>query len=441
MERAIECLRRFGQRLRGIAARNVRIVGTNTLRKARNRAQFIARAERALGHAIDIIAGHEEARLIYLGVSHSLEDDSERRLVVDIGGGSTELILGRHFKPEQTESLYMGCVGMSRSFFKDGVIDSGRMQAAEIAAMRELETITARYRRVGWESAIGSSGTILTIQAAVLNQGWGKDGIAVGALRKLRKLLIDAGHLEELSLPGLERERAPVFPGGVAILTAVFDSLGIDHMRVANGALREGLLYDLLGRIHHEDVRERTVEDLMRRYQINPHQAKRVEAAARMLFKQIGGTWGLVEEEHGQLLSWAARLHEIGLTISHSQYHKHGAYLVRHMDMPGFSQEDQHLLSVLIRGHRRKFLTEEFSALGEDKAETAQHLCLLLRIAVLLHRSQVETPLPPVAMEVDETSIRLRFPEGWLKEHPLTQADLEEEVGYIRAIGFKLKFK
>jgi exopolyphosphatase/guanosine-5'-triphosphate,3'-diphosphate pyrophosphatase len=441
MERAVDCLRRFGQRLRGFSPGNVRVVGTNTLRKARNRAQFLAWAEQALGHSIDIIAGREEARLIYLGVSHSLEDSAERRLVVDIGGGSTELILGQKFRPEQMESLFMGCVGMSKAFFKDGAIDGGRMQAAEMAAMQELETITTLYRRIGWESAIGSSGTILAIQEVALNQGWSKDGISIGALRKLRKALIEAGHVDKLSLPGLQRERAPVFPGGVAILVAVFDSLGIDRMRVASGALREGLLYDLLGRVHHEDVRERTVEEAMRRHQVDMDQASQVETTAIVLFKEAAAPWGLVEADHEQLLRWAARLHEIGLMVSHGQYHKHGAYLVKNMDMPGFSEGEQSLLSVLIRGHRRKFAFEEFIGLGEDIAGVARHLCLLLRLAVALHRSRTGTPLPPLTLEVDGAAMRLRFPEGWLEEHPLTRADLEQEADYLKMAGFKFKFK
>jgi exopolyphosphatase/guanosine-5'-triphosphate,3'-diphosphate pyrophosphatase len=443
MARAVDCLRRFGQRLRGVPPGNVRVVGTNTLRKARNRAQFLAWAEQALGHSIDIIAGREEARLIYLGVSHSLEDSGEQRLVVDIGGGSTELILGQKFRPVEMESLFMGCVGMSKTFFKDGVIDGARMQAAEMAAMQELETLTALYRKIGWESAIGSSGTILAIQEVASNQGWSKDGISIGALRKLRKALIEAGHVDKFSLAGLQRERAPVFPGGVAILIAVFDSLGLDRMRVANGALREGLLYDLLGRIHHEDVRERTVEEVMRRYQVDVDQARHVELTAMALLNQAAAPWGIVGEEYEQLLRWAARLHEIGLMISHGQYHKHGAYLVKNMDMPGFSEREQSLLSALIRGHRRKLALEEFAGLGEDIAETARRLCLLLRLAVALHRSRSGTPLPPLGMEVDGAAIRLRFTTGWLEEHPLTRADLEQEADYLKMAGskFKVKFK
>jgi len=242
--RAVDCLRRFGQRLRGVPKGNVRAVGTNTLRKARNSGQFVARAEEALGHPIDVISGHEEARLIYLGVSHSLEDDSRQRLVVDIGGGSTELIVGRKFEPRYMESLHMGCVSSSQRYFRDGKITAQQMHAAEIAAHQELESLTTVYRKIGWETSVGASGTILAIHDAVHSEGWSKDGITPAALKKLSKALISAGHVDNLELNGVTAERAPVFPGGVAILSAIFEALGIEQMGVASGALREGLIQD-----------------------------------------------------------------------------------------------------------------------------------------------------------------------------------------------------
>jgi exopolyphosphatase/guanosine-5'-triphosphate,3'-diphosphate pyrophosphatase len=441
LNRALECLRRFGQRLGGLPPDAVRAVGTNTLRKARNRIEFLAMAEQALGHRIDIIAGREEARLIYLGVSHSLEDGCERRLVIDIGGGSTEFILGQQFKPESMDSLHMGCVQMSSRFFGDGTVDAARMRAAEIAALQELEPITVRYRRHGWDSSIGASGTILAIQEVVGNQLWCPDGINAVALRKLRAALIAANHVDKLSFPGLSAERAPVFPGGVAILSAAFEALGIDHMRVSTGALREGLLYDLLGRIHHEDVRENTVESLVQRYQLNAEQARRVADSAIELWRQAPAGWKVDKSEYLELLRWAARLHEIGLSVSHSQYHKHGSYLVRNMDMPGFAQREQNLLAMLIRAHRRTFPTAEFKGLPLPLVEPARHLAILLRLAVAMHRSQSDQPLPPLSLETADTTLKLRFPDGWLDEHPLTRADLEQEASYLKAADFKLKFK
>jgi exopolyphosphatase/guanosine-5'-triphosphate,3'-diphosphate pyrophosphatase len=439
--KALECLRRFGQRLGGLPSGSVRAVGTNTLRKARNRAQFIVLAEQALGHRIDVIAGREEARLIYLGVSHSLEDGGERRLVIDIGGGSTELILGRQFKPENMDSLHIGCVQMSGRFFNDGVIDLPRMRAAEIVALQELESITTRYRTLGWDSSIGASGTILAIQAIVAQQGWSADAISASALRRLRNALITVGQVDKLPGLGVQAERTPVFPGGVAILSAAFEALGIERMRAATGALREGLLYDLLGRIHHEDVRDGTVENLIQRYQINAEQAKRVADTAIELWRQAPEGWGVGKDEYFDLLRWAARLHEIGLTISHNQYHKHGAYLTGNLDMPGFAQGEQNLLAVLIRGHRRTFPTAEFKTLPAQHASAVRYLCVLLRLAVVLRRSQSDAPLPPLQLETGDNTMRLRFPDGWLNDHPLTQADLEQEASYLKDADFKLKLK
>lgn len=441
MEHAVDTLKRFGERLRDVPAHKVRAVGTNTLRKAKNRGEFLARARPALGHSIDIIAGREEARLIYLGVSHSIEGDGERRLVVDIGGGSTELILGRQFRPERMDSLHIGCVEMSRRFFGAGSIDALRMRAAEIAALQELEPMSAEYRRIGWDSPIGASGTILAVQQIVEQQGWCQDGITLAALRRLRKALIGATHIQDLELDGLQAERAPVFPGGVAILGAIFEALGIEHMRASSGALREGLLYDLLGRIHHEDVRETTVEGLTRRYHIDAAQTGRVAGAALALLDQAPSAWGVGGTEHAQWLCWAARLHEIGLSISHSHYQKHGAYLITNLDMPGFSQGEQALLAVLIRGHRRKLSLADFEGLPETLRRQALYLCILLRIAVLLHRSRSETELPAIALEGDEASIKLRFSPEWLLEHPLTEADLGVEAEYLRAANVKLRFK
>ncbi|MCG3201987.1 MAG: Exopolyphosphatase [Gammaproteobacteria bacterium] len=439
MQRAVECLRRFGQRLRAVPSGRVRAVGTNTLRKARNSAQFIGRAEDALGHAIDIIAGHEEARLIYLGVSHSLEDDSRRRLVVDIGGGSTEIILGRKFEPRRMESLHMGCVGSSLRFFPDGRITAERMRAAEIAALQELEPIATVYREIGWETSIGASGTVLAIAEAVHDAGWCKDGISAAALKKLSKALVAAGNAADVKMAGVTAERAPVFPGGVAILTAVFEALEIEQMSCASGALREGLIYDLAGRLQQDDIRERTVADLADRYRIDATQADGVKRKAVALWEMVREEWQLDTEEYQRLLGWAACLHEIGLSISHSQYHKHSAYLLNNLDMPGFSRGEQQRMAFLVRAHRRKFPLTELQALPDDDVQPVRRLCVLLRLAVLLHRARANAEMPRIEVEVDGETLKLRFPEDWLQTHPLTAADLELEGDYLKAAGFRLK--
>lgn len=439
--RALECLARFGQRLRGLPAGSVRAVGTNTLRQARNAGEFLAECRRMLGHPIDVISGREEARLIYLGVSHSLADDGGRRLVIDIGGGSTEFIIGERFDALHMESLFMGCVGMSSRYFPDGAITRSNLQHAELAALLELQNIQAQYRRIGWQIAVGSSGTLLSIADVVRAHGWADHGITLDALHKLRKALLAAGSIKRLaSLDGLRPERAPIFPGGVAILLAACEALGIEHMTTSSGALREGLLYDLLGRIRHEDVRERIIAALTSRYQIDAEQATRVERTALECLAQAAATWKLRDDAHRNALGWAARLHEIGLAIAHSQYHKHGAYLLANADLPGFTRQEQTLLAALVRGHRRKFPDAVFRTLPEDQVQAARRLCVLLRLAVLLHRGRSDAALPQFTLSVSDKGLRLQFPSGWLARHPLTRADLEHEAEYLQAAKIRLHY-
>lgn len=438
--RALDCLERFGQRLSAVPRGNVRVVGTNTLRKARNAAAFIAAAEQILRHPVEVVSGIEEARLIYLGVSHSVANTRGPRLVVDIGGGSTELIVGEGFEPVAMESLYMGCVGMSHQFFPQGVIDRECLDRARTAAHLELESVAQRFRDVGWAQAVGASGTVRAIARVAQAQGWTEADITPASLKKLAKALVRAGHVERLSLKGLGAERAPVFPGGVAVLMSVFEALGLEQMQVADGALREGVIYDLLGRIVHEDVRERSVAAMCQRYQVDRAQADRVERTALACLNQVAAGWDLTDPEHARLLAWAARMHEIGLAIAHNQFHKHGAYLAEHSDMSGFSRDQQRVLAALIRAHRRKFPVTECRALPASMVEPAMRLAVLLRLAALLHRSRTPTPLPAFTLQAEAARLVLRFPSGWLAEHALTQADLAQEAAFLAAGGFELDF-
>lgn len=441
-QRAIACLERFGQRLRDMPPGGVRAVGTNTLRKARGSDAFLDRAAAALGHSIEIISGLEEARLIYLGVSHSLPDVQGRRLVMDIGGGSTELIIGERFEPFCMDSLYMGCVSVSQAFFADGAISAKAMRRAEIAAGQELQGVQNSYRGNGWAEAVGSSGTIRAVRDVVRTMGWSETGITLPALKRLREVLIEAGHVGRLDgLQGLPPERAPVFPGGVAILHATFEALGIEHMGVSDGALREGLLYDLMGRIRHEDVRERTIAALSERYHADRAQAQRVARTGHEALQQVAAAWQLEDECAASLMSWAAQLHEIGLAVAHSGYHKHGAYLLEFSDMPGFSRQEQRLLALLVRTHRRKFSTALFKDLFESQRERVMRLAILLRLAVLLHRSRADTPLPSFTLYAEGKTLTLSFPSGWLDQHPLTQADLAQEADYLKDAKIKLGFQ
>ncbi len=439
-ERALACLERFGQRIEGIHPSRVRAVGTNTLRTARNASEFLGRAEQALGQPIEIIAGTEEARLIYLGVAHSTGADTSRRFVMDIGGGSTELIIGEGFEPQYMQSLYMGCVSFTRAHFGEGRITAKAVKRAELAALVELEPVQQVYRSLGWERALGASGTIRAIRTVVQAEGWCKEGITLKALKALREAMLAAGHIDKLQLKGLSAERAPVFPGGVMVLLATFKALGIGQMQVSDGALREGLIHDLLGRVSHEDVRARAVANLAKRYHVDTAHAERVAETAGGLLDQVAEAWKLEREESRQWLAWGAQLHEIGLDIAHSGYHKHGAYIAEFADLAGFSRQEQLVLACLIRNHRRKISSSSFKRLASHRLHAARHWMVLLRLAALLHRSRSPEAPPEPQLKAGEEKLKLRFAEGWLDAHQLTRTDLELEAGYLQAAGFGLKF-
>jgi exopolyphosphatase / guanosine-5'-triphosphate,3'-diphosphate pyrophosphatase len=439
-DRALACLERFGQRLRTFAAGSVRAVGTNTLRQLRPETGFIERAEAALGHPIDVIAGREEARLIYLGVAHGLAAGTERRLVVDIGGGSTEMIVGQGFYPRLRESLHMGCVSLSRHAFPDGRITAKAMQKAQLAGALEVRPVRELFRRARWINAVGSSGTIRTIAAVVSAEGWCDNGISAEALARLNNALTDAGRIATISLKGLPEERKPVFAGGVAVLQAVFEALDITHMQVSDYALREGLIYEMMGRSQHEDVRERTVATLSQQFQIDHAHAQRVEATALGIYHQLALPWELNDPEHPQMLTWAARLHEIGVMVAHSQYQKHGAYLLRNADLAGFSRQEQMVLAALVLGHRRKFPMQEFLNLPKTEHSTARRLCVILRLAVLLHRGRSAVSQHHLEVRADGDGLALRFPDAWLARHPLTQLELEQEAERLATARIMLTF-
>lgn len=434
--RAVACLERFGAAVRGLPAENVRVVGTNTLRVARDVEGFLARAEQALGHSIEIISGIEEARLIYAGVMSERAPTGSRLLVVDIGGGSTELVIGEGGMPLDLESLYVGSIGLMKRHFDDGKVNAKRFRRAEVTTLQELERVHERFKRLGWSAAIGASGTVRAVARVVRANGFGGHaGITRESLRRVRDAVIEAGSVEALSFAGLSRARATVFPGGVALLSAIFEALDVEVMDVSSSALREGLLNDLLGRFQQRDVRSASVEALMSRYHVDKEQAERVEATVRRLLLQVTEGWNLPIVRSHEMCGWAARLHEIGLDIAHSQYHKHGAYVLENADMPGFSRQEQRLLSALVRAHRRRFP----AGLWKDmpgSPRVAEHLAVLLRIAVLLHRGRGE--VGELSVSAARRSLTLRFAPSWLDAHPLVCADLLEEVELLKAAGFEL---
>ena len=438
--RALEALAKFGERLRGFPKQAVRAVGTNTLRVAKNAPQFLRDARDALGFPIEVIAGREEARLIYVGVAHSLPASGEKRLVVDIGGGSTESIIGVGLEPQLTESMYMGCVSFSLKYFPDGHIDKARMKAAEVAARNELATIEKDYRAAGWVEAIGSSGTIKAV-GELLAQG-GSDGITREGLDSLRSQLIRAGRADPGELPGLRADRVPVLPGGLAILVAVFDALGIEKMSVSDGALRQGVLYDLLGRFEHRDMREVTVRQFSRRYHVDESQAGRVKAFALRLYDTFvprgpeePGSPSVEDDPDRQMLDWAARLSEVGLSIAHAQYHKHSAYVLSNADMPGFSRMEQQRLARIVLAHRGKLGKMQDAGLeGSDWL-----LVFALRLGTMLMRSRTDAVLPPMRVSGDEGGFTIEIQHAWLDDNPLTGSAFETESETWRAVGMNLR--
>jgi exopolyphosphatase / guanosine-5'-triphosphate,3'-diphosphate pyrophosphatase len=437
--RALAALRQFGERLRGFDPKAVRAVATNTLRVAKNAPQFLGQAEQALGFPIEVIAGREEARLIYLGTAHSLPQSPQRRFVVDIGGGSTEFIIGRRFDPMLMESLYMGCVSFSGKYFPGGAVDRKGFNEAELAAAREIETIAHDYLAAGWHEAVGSSGTAREIADILEQNGLNPDGvfgITRQGIDKLKSLMIKAGSAEKLALGGMRSDRIPVLPGGLAIMSAVFESFGIERMTYGDGALRLGVLYDLLGRFHHHDMRDATVRHFMQRYQVDVAQAARVEELAVSFLEQIEPA-GEGDGEGAQFLLWAARLHEIGISIAHAAYHKHGAYMLSYADMPGFSRKDQTRLALLVLGHRGKL--EKIATL--PAADPAWSSLFSLRTAALFCRSRHAFAAPEIRVRRNDRQFVLELPAGWLASNAMTAAALADEVIAWSRAGFEFKVK
>ncbi len=422
-DRALAALRRFSERLAGMPREAVRVVGTNALRVAKNAAPFLRRAEGVLGFPIEVVPGREEARLIYLGVVHSLPMSNENRLVVDIGGGSTECIIGQKLKPTTVESLYMGCVSYTRRFFPDGRIEKKALRQAQFAAREQVQAIAARFEKAGWKEAVGSSGTARSIAEVLARNDRASGGITAAGLEWLRGELVAAGDLRRLAIPGLREDRIPVIAGGVAIMSGVFDELRIDEMTVAEGALRDGVLWDLLGRVHHRDIREVTVDEFARRYHVDAVQASRVEALARVLLD-------LLDDGRGDLaavadfLRWAARLHEIGISIAQGAYHKHSAYILANADMPGFSRQEQGWLSNLVLAQRGK-LSKMRAAFDDDPRLAALAFCL--RVAVIFYRSRRALDLPRIEAARTAHGFRLDVDPAWLAEHTLVALALDQE--------------
>jgi exopolyphosphatase/guanosine-5'-triphosphate,3'-diphosphate pyrophosphatase len=441
--RALAVLERFGQRLRDFPGASVRAVGTDTLRVATNAASFIERGSAILGHPIEVVPGEEEARLIYAGVAHgNPHEDGARQLVIDIGGGSTECIIGVGLQPEQLQSLHVGCVNFTTRFFPDRIVTRDRFRRAQIAAQLAFERLPPAYFTGDWQRAFGASGTFLALEEILRANQFAADGITRDGLTRLRDVLIAQGHADRFAIPGLKPSRAGVIAAGLAIARAAFRTLPLRQLQTTTYALREGVLFELLRRFAAGDILESTVARVAQRFGVDETQGRRVAQTALGLFDQVQN-W--VGSQPGDItiarrfLGWAARLHELGMVIAFHGYHKHGAYIVENTPLPGFSQDDSRFLATLILTHRRKLTRDQFNPVPRHLRELALRTALILRIAVRIHRMRGEVPAEGVALSVQNRTLHVRFPHGFLETHPLTVADFEEETQRLQGAGFHLQ--
>lgn len=438
IQRGLDCLSRFAQLLGSVGPERVRVVGTHALRMAKNRRAFTVPARRILGTRVDVIYGLEEARLVYLGVAHSLADDAQSRLVIDIGGGSTECIIGQRFEPQFMESLQMGCVSYGNSFFAGGKISRGNYREAYEQARAQIYPARHRFHSKRWKECVGSSGTLQAIETILTQNGWGEGGISRRGLAALEKRMLKFKLMEDIQMDGLVAQRRSVILPGVAIASALFDVLGIEHMRTSRGALREGVIYDLMGRLSHEDVRERTVNALMQRYAVDADTADIVERRARTFYNATRASWQLTPYDW-DLLHWIARTHEIGMAIAHKHFNRHSAYVLRNADLPGFSQEEQELLAVLALGQRGKLGADFFAEIADADLSKILYLLAIIRLASCFKYVEKLEQLPDFSILARENSLTLAFPESWLQEHPLTARELAAEKIVLGKAGLKLK--
>lgn len=439
--RALNCLSCFQERIRHIPPEQIRAVGTKALRSAKNADDFLQQAEIALGHSIEVISGYEEARLVYLGVRHDISADKGKPLIIDIGGGSTEFIIGRGKKPDLMESLSIGCVTFSDRFFNDsnnsssGAISGQQINETYYATCVELELITRSYRQQGWDIVVGSSGTMRAIAELMPKE------VVTGVITKSGLNCILSELRYNGSLPdnkSISTQRLSVLPAGIVILSAIFDQFGLDEIHVVDATLKEGLIYDTLGRMSTRDMRDKTVNKLIKRYQIDRKQANRVAITLQHFLKNVPAPF-INGVNANKLLKWSALLHEIGLSISHSRYHHHSSYLLKNSDMAGFSRFEQTLLALFVGSHRRKIHSNRLMLFN---SETQEHLAIYivcLRLAVLLnHRREDNIELPELMIK--DGTIIVEFIDGWLDQHPLTYRNLLQEQRYLNPLNIQFEF-
>lgn len=440
MARGLDCLALFAERLTNIKPDQIRLAGTYTLRRASNARDFVREAAKVLNHPIEIISGQEEARLIYQGVAHTQHIEGQV-LVVDIGGGSTELIIGEGFEHKALTSRKMGCVSFTQSFFGNGKLGEKAFNAAVLEAQHQLAPIINQYRKLGWQSCLGSSGSIRTVRDVLQGEEWTDGAITLAGLERLKEEMLKHKRVDQLKLAGLTEERQGVFAAAVAILLGLFTSLPIERMEYSDGALREGLLYEFEERLQHHDIRERTALALSTHYRIDKRQATRVERSVLSLFDALSGPWEMPEEPYRAILGWAARLHEIGLAINYSGIHKHSAYILQNTDLPGFNQDDQALLAALVRFHRKGLKLSELPALPNHDEQTVLRCIRILRLAVAAHHRRQDNLLPEWNVQAAGDQLVVTLPLDWCDENKLLMQNLEKEHRYCHEQGWPLLFQ
>ncbi|MDO5530728.1 Ppx/GppA phosphatase family protein [Sutterella sp.] len=429
--RALAALSRFNERLADLPAERVRAVATQAMRIATNSAEFLPKAEAALGYPIDILSGHEEARLVFKGCAQTLPPSSKRRLVVDIGGASTEVIIGTGLDAQRYESFRIGCVNTSIRFFEDGRITPKALERAITACSAELEESITAFGKGNYDEAFGSAGTFGAVSDIVRALGWGEGEVTPEHLERLRKMLLDAKDIKNINFLGLKEDRREVIAGGLAVLSAVYRVLGVESMRPASGALRVGLLYDLLGRVSNRDTRDVTIDSVMEATRLDREQAGRVAKLTEKIYAAVNPDAVAEDPEKLKYLGWAALVHEAGMAISSSRYHRHGQYILMNADMPGFSRREQDTMAALVLSQRGTLKKME-PYLGTLVSPEA---VLSIRLAVIFAHARHDIAFPVMDVQRIPGGIRIRIEEGWLAKHPLTAYLLREETDLWSKIG------
>ena len=439
VQRGLHCVARFAQRLRSVPLDRVAIVGTAALRDAPNRDAFLIPAAQLLRHPIRILSGEEEAELIFLGVSHALAASEGKRLIIDVGGGSTEFCVGGGFAPECSGSINLGCVTLTDRWLGDGTTLAKGYLDARRDACELIAPIAATWKaHARGAIAIGTSGTVESVQSVLVANGFDSGPITREGVAELERAIVERRWVSDLSVPGLAPERVDIFPAGLAALSAILEKLDIARIEFVDASLQHGLLYDLAARRTLENVQQRTIEGWLRRFNVDRDQARRVRRLALASFDAASKRWDLDDVGMRSLLGWAADLHEIGLMVSARQPNRHGAYLVENGDLPGFMPEERRAIALLIRSHRGGFPLFSFASFPAPMAQRLKRLAILLRLAVILERTRTDVDSPNVKIDASDERIDVAVDAGWLADHALSRSELEWERERLAAAAVTL---